>query len=78
MAILSATVRKFAHHVEVRGHERIIPLFVESKRRAGETGDKNYGRSLGVTSSLCPDLSAVLRGNVDRKGGSGEGERGKK
>ena len=71
-------MRKKTHHVEVRSHERISPLFVESKRTARETGDEDDGRLLGVTSSLGPDLGAVRGSHIDGEGGGGERECGEK
>ena len=65
------------HHVEVREHIRIIPLFIESERSAGETGDEDDSRLPGVTGGLCPDLGAIRRGNVDGKGRGSEGESSK-
>ena len=66
------------YHVEVRGHVRIGPLLVESKRTAGKTGNEDDSRLLGVTSGLSPDLGAIRRGHIDGKGGGGEGKSGKK
>jgi len=66
------TVIRSTHHIEVRGHVWISPLLVESKRTTRETGDEDDGGLAGVTSSLCPDLGAIRRCNVDGEGGGGE------
>ena len=72
------TTARLAHHVEVRGHEWIIPLLGESKRTAGETGDEDDDGPVRVTSGLCPDPGAIHRVDIDGKGGSSERESGEK
>ena len=72
------TTAELAYHVEVHVHEWIIPLLGESKRTAGETGDEDDDGPVGVTSSLCPYVGAVRRGDIDGKGGSNERECGEK
>ena len=69
---------ELVYHIEVLGHGWIRPLLVESERAAGETGDEDDSRLVGVTSGLCPDVCAVRRGNIDGKGGSGERDSGEK
>jgi len=72
------TVQKATHHIEVRGHERIRPLLGERKRTTRETRNEDDGGLAGVTSGLCPDLGAIRRGNINRKGRSGKIEGGEK
>jgi len=72
------SIQKRAHHVEVRSHERIRPLFGESKRTAGEAGDEDDGGLFGVTGSLGPDLGTIRGGHVDSEGGCGERKSGEK
>jgi hypothetical protein len=72
------TVTKPTHHVEVLGHQWIRPLLRENEGSAGEPGDEDDGRLVGVAGGLCPDPDAIRSGNIDGKGGSGERERGEK
>lgn len=53
-------------------------MFDESKRRAGEARDEDHSGLLGVTSGLCPDLSAIRRGDIDGERRGRKRESGKK
>ena len=55
----------FTYHEEVGIHVRILPLFVEGKRTARETGDENDGRFGGVARRLRPDLGSIGGSDVD-------------
>ena len=55
----------FTYHEEVRLHERVRPLFIESKGTARETGDEHDGGFVGGTRRLCPNLGTIGGSDVD-------------